>query len=347
MLNEKQLHYAKTLSDLTRDEILQRLGIKHYDKDILKMSNVELLKEFGKSAKNINKSLFIKNVIWQVYERLKKGDKPFDIGNIRSFWYYIKDTVDRVGATKKGDLYNLVSDMFVLLVKAKLFKYKDFGFDDDDKGNRWLGRKNYNIIFFAEKTSYTDLLQELNQEYDITTIASGGQTSHLSVEYLVSELKSLNFDLTREFIIFSLVDFDPAGDTIADNFTESLIDNGIKKIRTFPGKFSTIFYRKDIFIPDNLTEEQKSKVYRLPLSVRKSGQAARWAARTGGVDGRKNIQFGIETIVLSKAGIKQIFETEISKIMTIDLEAIAKYRSMFFLKDYLNLLALKKLKQET
>ena len=174
--NSRLILYARKLAGLDPEEILKKLGIKHYKKPILKMPNEELIKEFGKSAKNINKSLFIKNVIWQTYEQIKAGQKPFDVGNLRSFWYYIKDTMDRVGANKKGDAYTIVSNMFVLMVKSGLFKYRDFGFDDDDKGNRWIGGKYAHAILFAEKTSYTDLLQEVNRNFDITTIAVGGQS---------------------------------------------------------------------------------------------------------------------------------------------------------------------------
>lgn len=335
--------YALELSRLDQAEILKQLRIRHYDKDILTMSKPELLREFGKSAKHLNKSLFIKNVIWQTLERLKAGETPFDIGNIRSFWYYIKDTLDRIGANKKGNAYLIVSDMFVVMVKAGLFKYRDFRFDDDDKGNRWHAKKHSNIILFAEKTSYTDLMQEVNQDYDITTMASGGQTSYLSVEYFVDELRKRQVDLSQEFFVFSLVDFDPAGDIIASNFVESLMDNGIKNIRTFPGAFYKFFKRKDIVIPENMTEKQRKKVYRLPLKVRKSGLAAKWAARTGGVNGKKEHLYGIELSVMPKAQIMRIFTTELSKIITIDLEFIAKCRQMLILKTAMQAFALKKL----
>ena len=335
--------YGIKLSRLSQEEILKKLGIKHYEKNILKMLNADLLKEFGKSAKSLNKSLFIKNVIWQTYKRLNAGEKPFDIGNIRSFWYYIKDTMDRVGANKKGDGSLIVSNMFVVMVKAGLFKYKDFGFDDDDKGNRWHAKKHPNIILFAEKTSYTDLMQEVNRDFDITTIATGGQSSYLSIEYFVDELRKRQVDLSGEFIVFSLVDFDPSGDIIATNFVENLTDNGIKNVRTFPGTFYKLFKRNDIVIPEHMTEEQRNKVYRLPLKVRKSGLAAKWAARTGGVNGKKNILFGIETIVMPKAQIMQVFMAELSKIITIDFEFIAKYRQMQTLKERMQAFALKKL----
>jgi len=306
------------------------------------MSKPELLKEFGNGPKRLNKSLFIKNVIWQTFEKLKAGQTPFDVGNLRSFWYYIKDTLDRIGANK-GNPYLIVSDMFMVMVKAGLFKYRDFRFDDDDKGNRWHARKNPHIIFFAEKTSYSDLLQEVTRDFDITTLAAGGQPSYLSAEYFVDELRAHGVDLSREFIIISLVDFDPAGDIIASTFVENLMDNGIKNIRTFPGPFYPSFKRKDIVVPANMTEAQRQKVFRLPLKVRKSGLAARWAARTGGVNGKKNINFGIEVMVMPKAQIMQIFVAELLKVIFVDLEAIAKCREMNTLKAAMQSFALKKL----
>ena len=62
--------FALSLSRLDPQEILKELRIKHYDENILNMSKEQLLKEFGRSAKTLNKSLFIKNVIWKTYEKL-------------------------------------------------------------------------------------------------------------------------------------------------------------------------------------------------------------------------------------------------------------------------------------
>lgn len=334
--------YALSLASLDQAEILKKLGIKHYDKNILKMAKPELLKNFGKSAKTLNKSLFIKNVIWQTFEKLQAGETPFDIGNLRSFWYYIKDTMHKAGAAK-GDPYLIVSEMFMLMVKAGLFKYSDFGFDDDDKGNRWHARRHPQIILFAEKTAYNDLMQEVNRDFDITTICTGGQSSYLSIEYFVDELRRRGVDLAARFYIFSIVDFDPAGDIIATRFVENLQDNGIKNIAVFPGEFYKHFRRQDIVIPANMTKEQRKKVYILPLKVRKSGLAARWAAKTGGVNGKKGIMHGIETIVMTKAQIMKIFLEELSNIISIDFEQIAKYRQMETLRDQMQAFALKKL----
>ena len=334
--------YAIGLSRLDQDEILKALGIKHYEKNILEMSKPEILKEFGNGPKRLNKSLFIKNVIWQTYEKIKHGETPFDVGNLRSFWYYIKDTLDRINANK-GDPYLIVSDMFMVMVRAGLFKYRDFRFDDDDKGNRWHARKYPNIIFFAEKTSYNDLLQEINRTFDITTMASGGQPSYLSAEYFVDELRARKVDLAQEFIIFSFVDFDPSGDIIATNFVENLMDNGIKNIRTFPGPFYKGFKRKDIFVPENMDDAQRKRTFLLPLRFRKSGIAAKWAARTGGIDGKKNFKFGIEANSMSKAQILKFFVAELSKVISVDLEAIAKFWEMTTLQTRMRDFALKKL----
>lgn len=333
---------ALELSRLDQAAILKQLRIKHYDKDILTMSKPELLREFGNGPKRLNKSLFIKNVIWQTFEKLQAGETPFDIGNIRSFWYYIKDTLDRIGANK-GDPYLIVSDMFMVMVKAGLFKYRDFRFRDDDKANRWHARKYPQIIFLAEKTSYGEFLQAITRDFDITTMAAGGQPSYLSAEYFVDEMRARKVDLTQEFSIFSFVDFDPAGDIIASSFVENLMDNGIKNIRTFPGPFYKFFKRKDIFVPANMTEAQRKKVVRLPLKIRKSGLAAKWAARTGGVNGKKNINFGIPCVNMPEPQILKIFAAELAKIISIDLEAVAKHREMKTLNTAMQSFALKKL----
>ena len=73
---------------------------------------------------------------------------------------------------------------------------------------------------------------------------------------------------------------------------------------------------------------------------------SREAARTGGVNGKKSIEHGIETIVMSKAQILELFETELAKTVTIDLEAIAKYREMKHLKSQMQTWAVKKLQLE-
>lgn len=335
--------FALSLARLDQAATLKSLGIKHYDKNIIDMSKADLLKNFGKSTKNLNKSLFIKNVIWQTYEKIKAGGTPFDVGNIRSFWYYIKDTMDKVGANKKGNPYLIVSDMFMVMVKAGLFKYRDFGFKDDDKNNRWHAKRYPHIILFAEKTSLDEPLQDVTRDFDITTITTGGQSSYLSIEYFVDELRERNVDLSAQFSIFSVVDFDPAGDIIATKFIENLEDNGIKNIRVFPGKFYKYFKRKDIAVPANMTEYQRKKTYRLPLKVRKSGLAAKWAKKTGGVNGKKNIMFGIEAGVMSNFQIMQIFTIELAKIITIDFDLIAKSRQMETLKEKMDTFALKKL----
>jgi hypothetical protein len=233
--------------------------------------------------------------------------------------------------------------MFMVMVKAGLFKYKDFRFEDDDKGNRWHARRHPQIIFFAEKTSYNDFLREVNENFDITALASGGQPSYLSAEYFVDELRARQVDLSQEFIVFSLVDFDPSGDIIASSFIENLMDNGIKNIRTFPGPFYKYFKRKDIFVPANMTEAQRKKIFRIPLRIRKSGLAAKWAARTGGVNGKKNINFGIEASAMPKTQIMQFFIAELAKVISINLEFVAKYREMKTSRSRMRDFALKKL----
>ena len=338
--------YALNLAKLDQADILKELGIKHYDRPILKMTTAEILAEFCRRAKRLDKGLFIRNVIWQTYEQIQTGHNPFAARLIRSFWYYIKPTMDRIGANKKGDPYLIISDMFVTMVKAGLFKYKDFRFKDQDRNMRWHARKHPHVIVFAEKGSSEDFLQELTRDFDVTTIATSGQISYLSVEYFVDELRARKVDLSKEFVLFSVVDFDPAGDIIATKFAENLEDNGIRNLKIFTGFSNNRFKRKDLVVPANMTPEQKKSTYRLPLAVRKSGLAAEWAGRTGGIDGKKNIRLGIEADAMPEPQLKTLFATELSKILYVGLEAIAKYREMDNLKTKMEAFALKKLQLE-
>jgi hypothetical protein len=150
----------------------------------------------------------------------------------------------------------------------------------------------------------------------------------------------------REFVVFSVVDFDPAGDIIVNKFVENAQANGIKNFRIFPGKFSTKFNRKDLVIPENMTKEQKARVFLLPLKIRQSGQAAAWANKTGGVDGKKNPKLGIETIVMPKAQLREVFEKELAEVVTIDPEPIAKRRALLNLNLQLKDWTIKKLQAE-
>jgi hypothetical protein len=139
-------------------EILEKEGIKHYDKDIRMMTLKELKTSFGAaSSGNILVSKAIKNIIWQVYERVKVGQELVE-GNVRSFWYvYVKPVIGKIGALNDAtDPYDEMIDLFIEFVQHYgLFKYRDFGFDDDSWENRRIWKKYPNVIIFSEKTGYT------------------------------------------------------------------------------------------------------------------------------------------------------------------------------------------------
>jgi hypothetical protein len=64
--------------------VLEAANIRHFDKDIRKMTRAELAEYFGaKSSGRILLVPLIKNIIWQAYERIKaKQERPI-VGNMQ------------------------------------------------------------------------------------------------------------------------------------------------------------------------------------------------------------------------------------------------------------------------
>jgi len=135
--------------------ILKQEGIKDFAKDIRQMSRKELLEHFSfKKGTKVNVTFLLRNLIWQTYTFIKQGKMSLIDGNIRSFWYQsVKLVLSRLGFKLTGTKYtDLVYDTFVEMVtKFRLFKYADFGFIDERKHARVIGKANGHLILFVEK----------------------------------------------------------------------------------------------------------------------------------------------------------------------------------------------------
>ncbi len=83
------------------DDRLKAAGIRHFDELIHNQSREWLIKNFrkGSSKYPVNVACLMRNIIWQVRERIRRGEKPPLNELIRTFWYmYIKPTLSRAGA---------------------------------------------------------------------------------------------------------------------------------------------------------------------------------------------------------------------------------------------------------
>ena len=141
---------------------LRHAGIRHFDELIHDQPREWLLAKFrdGASDYPVNVARLMRNIIWQLRERVLAGTREPLRELIRTFWYmYIKPTLSRAGAlsTTTDQYAQLIDNLAGLVKDFDVLRYKDIGFRDDNANNWRLG-KNANIILFAEKAGALDFL---------------------------------------------------------------------------------------------------------------------------------------------------------------------------------------------
>lgn len=289
----------------TIDEILEKEDIEEYDIPIWEMSEYQLKKRFSaESSGRPVASRIIKNIIWQVYTWIREGKHELILGNLRSFWYMrVKAPLGRVGLLNEStDHYRTMSKLFSELRRDYgLFQYKDFGFIDDNWENRRIGAKNPHIIVFSEKNGFFYYLKALSTEFDVTVASLGGQPSVLSTEYMVAHiLETVSPDET--FYAYSIVDYDPSGWLIEQNFHDLLKDLGLKEV-----------LMETIVVPSLYTSEEIA-LYRYPLSTSSSAQTIneRWLKATGGLNGELS---GLEADSMPKDRLMGTLRREMETII--------------------------------
>lgn len=318
--------------------ILDDLDIEEFDDDIFTMSKAELRGHFGfATTSGIHTSRLIRNLIWQDHGKLERGELAPMRGNIRSYWYSrTKPLLARAKAKKWAKKYDMLIDQFVTMVlHRRIMSYADFGFTDEGAHNRQLGQANTHVICLAEKTGHLPLLQELQQDYDNTIVALGGQPSALSSEYLLHELEQAGFQLDDSIQLFTIVDYDPAGDIIANSFIYHLQSFG------FTGDVTRI----DLAHPDRMTPDQ-IRLNKYPLSKRKSERKKnqRWAARTGGLTAYGHgALYGLEADAMTWEQLTEAFDQEVTPHLDIPRSQVVHGRLKRELIDVLKELLLQRL----
>jgi len=263
-------------ADLPLADRLKRLRIIEPEADIAKMSAAELAELFPHST-GVNDNRLIKSLIWQDYKGLKSGAYQPPAGNIRSYFYQrllpVFSQVTPDSETAK-DRYNLMLRSFSLMVlEYRLFNYRDWGFRSSLPGHSGIGFSLPQVLVLSEKTGRLHLLQKLHDDYGVSYIANRGQPSALNTEQLLDDFRAADFDLGRELLFIPIVDFDPSGHEIAQNFLYQLRRLGYQgpftRIDVIHPKFVT-----RSFLRENLTNVSTAKNQRKKL--------VRWLAYTGG-----------------------------------------------------------------
>ena len=278
-------------------KILKKEGISDFKQDIRTMSNKQLRRYFSfKTSGKINVTNLIKNLIWQAHIWISNGKMDIFEGNLRSFWYSnVKSVLSRLGLDVSGNKYTeKVYDAFVELVSVHhLFRYIDFGFSDDRAHVREIGRKNGNLLLFVEKDGLYNIVRKIALKYGATAVSLGGFSSYLTMEYLVRKMAGKG--LLREPVhLFGLLDYDPSGHWIGEEFQKQLEVYGIEI-----GSFYTLVDPGRL--PDELVKICK---YRLKASSRTKN----WLKHSGGIDGKA---FGLEADALGGNGIRKVYDDAI------------------------------------
>lgn len=319
-------------------ERLRKAGIQHYDKLIHDQPKDWLIKNFKAEgavpAYPVNVSRLMRNLVWQMKERVSSGEKPFN-ELVRTYWYmYIKSTLARAGALSADtDQYKQLTGNITDMVKTfRLMNYKDIGFRDENEANKRIG-VNANIIPFSEKLGHFAYLTELHKQYNVSAIALGGQPSVMNTEYFVDELKKAKanpgladtaalsrgaadrpvmfslpagkINLQRSFYLYSIVDYDPSGWIIRDAFLKNLAHYKVKNVKVH-----------DLINPDMLTPEE-IKLARYPVRAGADMEAKnkKWLAD---VEARhyKNQKYLVEDL---PDGKKKLYGLEAEAVSTARL----------------------------
>ena len=214
-------------------QVLNELGIILLPKYIMDMDLKEIRQYFGyPTTDGIKKILLMRNLIWQIYCRIKSGDPPDFYkknGFIRGMWYYIKKKFT-IHKPLRGDMYNLMCSELTSMVRKGLFSYRDFNFRDRDTGTWKLGFDNPHIILGAEKDGYVTIMEDLHRAYGCHVITTGGIPSFMTVNYMVAEMQKYEIDLNQTFYLITFTDFDPSGYNVGEELSTHFKDSGLKNL---------------------------------------------------------------------------------------------------------------------
>ncbi len=290
-----------------RRRVKNKLGLVDIDQDIRDMNLKTLRRHFGYKNGKIQRGLFCRNVVWQVYRFTQAGQPPFfvkDGGNVRSLWYHVKPIVTRHSRSfgKKADYDGMLSDALTDMTNAGLLAYRDLNFIDQNKVNRWVSPRygSTNIVIMAEKRSFSQKLLDIGKEYGVTVQCTGGFPSRVTVETMLLEMAEAGHDLTKPFIVFALVDADPAGWNIASTFVNHMLELGLKKVKGFRphGRRRPVQPWIDVVDAKDLeTKFVQECRHRLTVKKRARALADAWVRATGGLYGRGGKRWALSSDV--------------------------------------------------
>lgn len=312
---KKYVKHEKKTSKKFVARMMKKHGLVDLDTSILKMDAKALLKHFAKKndAKEIDKDLFARNVVWEFYREIQAGRPPSfvkDGCNIRTIFYTLKVVFAKIDKifSNVNSIYGNFTQAFKTLVVAGLISYKDFNIMDDRAAFRLLPPPygNPGVLLLAEKKAFVGRFFSLANRYGVGAQITNGRSTTLMTDTLLTEMFESGYDLSHRLSILSFCDFDPVGTSIPYHFVKHLKLLGFYNVNEFTQygdatmrrrvdssgnrpRYVTVRQRRpclDIVNPHDLDSKIRNKLrHKLKASLRDNPTTADWAFITGGVTG--------------------------------------------------------------
>lgn len=280
----KYVKHEKKTSKEYVEKTKKKRGVIDFDKPPITIVNEvvsfhltadEVLELFPKknNPDKLDKNLFARNIVWQLYQLAQGGNPPEFMAkgcNMRTIFYLFKPTLtankiftDDTEKTKKekekdeGDIdsfYGNFTRAVQDLVLDGLISYRDLFIQDDRKPFRFLppARFNTHILLLAEKKAYLGRFLAYASKYGVMAQITNGRSTYLMTDTMLTEMFDLGYDFSKDLTILSFCDFDPVGSSIPYHFTKHLKKLGFHNVTHF--------------------EQYGNKTYRLDTGTKKNGR---------------------------------------------------------------------------
>lgn len=208
-------------------------------------------RQFG--APVIDKRRLAKCIVWQTWRWIRKGIRERFKGNIRSFWYEVKNALGGDEILDPDDVDMFYDVVRELIEDRRLFRYKDFGFMDMKQLFHGVGERRPEVVLAFEKAGQWEEARELAGEAGSSFICLGGEPSVLTMEYFADNLRVAIGEKPLE--VYIMTDINPAGVSIRNSFLTGMARQGLPV-----GKTMVLWESRDV--PDALLPGGKSRVVR-------------------------------------------------------------------------------------
>jgi hypothetical protein len=286
----------------SRKAILEHAGIERFKRDLRSFSEAELDRHFASARSGrLVLARLMRNIIWQAYERIQAGTEPPIGGNLRTFWYlWVKPVLSRTSGNDeaKMDPYDVMLRAFSdMVLNLRLFRYADFDFTDENWENRRIGTSWPELLVFSEKRGWVRFLREVHAELGTSTLALGGAPSALTSEYTAEHIRQAAGP-DRPVRLIGVVDYDPAGESIATSFRAQLQTCGLEV-----EDLETLIHPRHY-------SAAELEMFRFQLPAKQTTKNALWLERTGGIGGKP---FGLESESMPRARVRALLEHLVPK----------------------------------